>query len=139
MAWISNPLRELDKMQREMERLFDTFGYTPTREAFPLLNIYDDENNIIVLAETPGILREGLHISVREDVLRISGQCEAKSYGENSILIRTERCRGSFEKLLELPVKVKEDQITASLKDGVLMITLPKAEKVKAKSIEIQG
>lgn len=148
-----NPWRELDTLRREVERVFENYGgevsrgpfwrgaFLPGRAArnYPLLNLSDDKEHLYVEALAPGVNPETLDISVLQNTLRVSGEKQAIS-GEikPEAFHRNERSAGSFVRTLTLPVDVDSARVTAEYKNGVLRITLPKAEAAKPKQITVQ-
>jgi len=134
-------------LRNEVDRLFaDFFGpvsSTPDRPSagsrvFPALNVWERENELFVEAEVPGLKNEDLDISVMGNQLVIKGR-RADFDDESATYHRRERGVGDFSRTIELPVAVTPDGVQARLSDGVLLITLPKAEAAKPRKIQVQG
>ncbi|MFP4212754.1 MAG: Hsp20/alpha crystallin family protein [Desulfohalobiaceae bacterium] len=123
---------------RNLERMFDELwnplSISQRRFAYPPLNITQDENNIYVHAELPGVELEDVELTLSEGSLIIKGEKKA----EEGRYFRQERPTGSFQRVVNLNVKVDRDQVNATMKDGLLQITLPKAEEMKPKQISIK-
>lgn len=148
MAWditTWKPFGELERMRREMDRLWDSFlEGAPRRrggevgEWLPSLDISETKNDIVVKAEIPGIDPRAIDISLADDVLTIKGEKrqEKEEKEENYHLI--ERKYGFFTRSIRLPKDVQSDKITASYKNGLLSVTLPKSEEAKKKEIKIK-
>ena len=138
----SSVFSELDRMRRDMDRLFGGLSGRSFREpmagVFPLTNVTEDNNNYYVRAELPGIKGEDLDISVTGEGLSISGERKIPAEGDNVRYHRREREAGSFSRMIGLPGEVDSDKVDAGLKDGILTITVPKAEKAKPKQITIK-
>ena len=139
------PFRELERMRREMDRLWDSFfEERPQRkieelgEWGPSLDLSETKNDLIVKADVPGIDPKDIDISLNKDVLTIKGEKkrETEEKGENYHFI--ERSYGAFARSIRLPRDVQTDKINASYKDGVLRVTLPKSEEAKKKEIRIK-
>jgi HSP20 family protein len=139
------PFRDLERMRREMDRVWDSFfREKPVVEAgevgewFPSLDITETKNDIVVKAEIPGMDPKDIDISLTNDILTIKGEKkqEKEEKEENYHLI--ERSYGKFIRLVRLPGEVKSDKISASYKNGVLNITLPKSEEAKKKEVKIK-
>lgn len=147
MAWEIapwRPFRELDRIRREMDRLWDSFfERRPARveevsEWFPSLDVSETDTDYIVKVEVPGIDPKDINISLMNNLLTIKGEKkqEKEEKDENYHLI--ERSYGSFTRSIRLPSQVQSDKINATYKNGVLKITLPKTEEAKKKEIKIQ-
>jgi HSP20 family protein len=139
------PFRELETMRREMDRLWDSFFQRgPARrveegaEWLPSLDVSETKNDIVVKAEVPGMDAKEIDISLSGDTLTLKGEKkqEKEEKAENYHLI--ERSYGAFTRSIRLPVNVQSDKISASYKNGVLKITLPKSEEAKTKEIKIK-
>ncbi len=135
------------RMSREMDRLFETLapalnGATGERRkglGVPPVNMWQDEQNLYAEAELPGVSLENLEILAQGDSLTISGSRPSSSTDNGKPLIRAERLNGSFERTLTLPVEIDADKVSATLRDGVLTITLPKAQAVLPRKITVNA
>lgn len=129
-------------LSREMDRLFETFAPTGTsapalvRGQFPMLNIWQTDEEVHVEAELPGFRREDVSVLVFDDELTLKGERRIE-HPEEARIVRAERAAGSFERSVRLPVAVDADGTTASFTDGVLHITLPKAAAALPRRIKI--
>jgi len=139
------PFRELERMRREMDRLWDSFFEgRPSRkveeveEWSPTLDVSETKNDLVVKAEIPGIDPKDIDISLANEMLTIKGEKkqEKEEKEENYHLI--ERSYGSFARTIRLPREVQSDKISASYKNGILKVTLPKSEEAKKKEIKIK-
>jgi HSP20 family protein len=138
------PLRELERMRREMDRVWDSFfERRPARveevsELLPTLDISETKNEYVVKAELPGMDPKEIDISLTNDLLTIKGEKkqEKEEKEENYHLI--ERSYGSFTRSVRLPGQVQSDKINANFKNGILKVTLPKTEEAKKKEIKIK-
>jgi HSP20 family protein len=133
--------REMDRLQRDMNRLFKQYDPAQLRTApsYPAVNIWANDDGLFVSAEMPGVRVEDLDINVNNDMLTISGQRSADEIPEGTRFHRNERRYGEFSRTIQLPFAVDADKVEASFKDGVLSITLPKVEAEKPKQISIKG
>jgi HSP20 family protein len=102
----------------------------------PALDVYQNNDNVVAMIELPGMRKEEIDISLHDGMLTISGErkSEAKD-GENAE--RTERFIGKFRRSITLPTRVDANKVSASYKDGILTVTLPKAEEAKPKQIQV--
>jgi len=139
------PFREVSRLRREMDRLWEDFfgpgprGLRPwTEEWTPALDVAETPEQVTVKAEVPGIDPKEIDISLVGDLLTIKGEkkSEREEKKENYHLV--ERSYGSFSRSLRLPTPVDADKIEAKYEKGVLTITCPKKEPVKPKAIEIK-
>jgi len=146
MRW--RPYGNLIGIQDEMNRLFDDFfgrnqlGRAPVKGAdgrwIPAVDISEDEDNLFVDVEVPGMKKEDIKVSLEHNVLSLKGEKKQEKEVKDENYHRWERSYGSFARSFELPVPVQSDKIKASYHDGVLHIALPKAEEVKPKEIPIE-
>jgi HSP20 family protein len=132
-------------LRDEMDRVFDDFfGMVPARSEksavwSPAVDIREDENNFVIEVDLPGMSKDDIHLEVEQNQLSIKGErrFEKKEEGESYHFV--ERSYGSFYRSFTLPKNVDTGAIAAGHKDGVLMITVPKAEEVKPKKVEIKS
>ena len=136
---LNNSLAEMEAVKREIDNIFNRTGYLRYNQSFPLVNIYDNSDELTVVAELPGLTSENINITLSENVLTLSGNREEKGYGEKVLTLRKERSQGQFEKSLRLPFPVERDKISAGFTDGILTVKLPKAEEAKPRKITIQA
>ena len=134
----------MKRLQEEMEQWFGRgAGMTDPRRfahsVFPLLNAWEDDNNLYVEAELPELELSDLEIIVNGDnQLSIKGE-RKQPERENGRWHRQERGHGSFSRTCELPQYVDSDKVTAEFKHGVLTITLPKRQEARARRIEVKA
>jgi HSP20 family protein len=130
-------------LRDELDRLFENSLSELTRSSQllsvwnPAIDLYDDKDNVIVKAELAGMKKEAIEVSLHDGVLSISGERKNEEKFEGAETYRSERFVGRFHRTVTLPVNVKGDQVKAQYKEGVLTVTLPKAEEAKPKQIEV--
>ncbi|MHC1591326.1 MAG: Hsp20/alpha crystallin family protein [Candidatus Helarchaeales archaeon] len=107
------------------------------RQMVPAIDMYEDEENVIVETALAGIDPEKVNITVEDDVLKIEGSSEHKSEVEDKNYYRKEMRSGSFTRQVALPKRVKSDETKAEYTDGILKITLPKTDDIKPKKIKV--
>jgi len=103
----------------------------------PVVDIVEDENDIIVTAEIPGMEQKDLDVHLAGDVLTIKGEKKAEHEEKGDNFHRIERSYGSFTRSLSLPCEVQADKVEAGYKNGVLTLKLPKSESCKKKAVKI--
>lgn len=132
--------REMERMQREMNRLFTDYSPTRYRSApsYPAMNLWADEESVIIRAELPGLKPDDLDISIDEGDLTLSGRRHPEEMPEDATYHRQERNYGSFTRSIRLPFKIEADDVEATMKNGVLTLMLPRAEEDKPKKIAIK-
>jgi len=133
--------QDMDQLQREMNRLFDT---TNKRQVFnspsyPAINLWTNEDGQMISAEMPGVRPEDLNIDVTGDALSISGERKPDETIKEARDHRRERGYGSFSRTIQLPFMVDTNKVEASFKNGVLLLNLPRAEADKPKKIVIKN
>jgi HSP20 family protein len=134
----SDPWRELNQLQREMNRLFDHSLRQGPAE-YPSVNIWADKENARITAELPGYQDKDVQITVLGDILKLSGSRKAPDCGKDECFHRQERFYGSFEREIKLPFLVDVAEVGAEFRNGLLLINLPRAEADKPRKIEIRS
>ncbi|MDB6110560.1 MAG: putative HspC2 heat shock protein [Pedosphaera sp.] len=105
----------------------------------PAFDVYEDKDKFSVKVELPGMKREDIDISLDGNTLTVSGELKDEEEHKDSETYRAERFFGRFQRSITLPQPVDPNRITATYKDGVLKITLPKTEESKRKQIEVKA
>ncbi len=102
----------------------------------PALDLYQTADDIVAVVELPGLRKENIELSLHDGILSISGERkeEAPEAGQAA---RSERSSGKFRRSISLPTRVNSEKVNASYRDGILTVTLPKAEEVKPKQIQV--
>lgn len=140
--------REMDNLRREIDdalrgtglrRPFGTSFLAPlTARRFPLANMSEDEERVYVDALVPGVAIGDIDLTVLRNTLTISGERKPFMDQEGQVVHRNELVTGRFSRTLELPAEIDPDKTTAQCKDGIISLTLGKAEHAKPKKIEIK-
>lgn len=141
-----DPFRDLRTLQEEVNRLFSS-NLDPSfseegigRGAWnPTVDIYENKDHIVLEAELPGMNREDFDLTVENNVLTLRGERRFEKKDEADNYHRVERSYGSFTRSFTLPQKVSGEGAAAEYRNGVLRVSLPKREEVKARRIEITG
>jgi HSP20 family protein len=140
------PVRELDSLQGEMNRLFDSFfgsgngnGANRASRWMPAMDLVETEDALVLKADLPGLKRDDVSIEVKDRVLVISGERETEHAEAIGGVHRAERSFGSFARSLTLPDGIDSEQIAADFEDGVLEVRIPKPEERKPHRVEIGG
>lgn len=143
MRW--DPLKEMMSLQDEVTRMLRQgfFGEAPAVEEAektwsPAINMYETDYALIVEAELPGLNAEDVHTSVEDDVLHIEGERGFSKELKEEHLLRVERAHGPFERYIPLPFKVDAAKVDATVRDGVLEVTMPLAKEAKPRRIPIK-
>lgn len=139
MVFFSDPFTSLLGLQDALEA-FRTSGWLQSGPSgggsYPPLNIFRKGDDFVLIAEVPGINRSDLEVQVKGRTLRLSGSKTVK-YGEKASLHRRERLAGRFDRSVTLPVEIEADAVRAECHDGILVLSLPRAEQDKPRSIKI--
>jgi HSP20 family protein len=144
-----SPLKELEDMRKDMDRLFEEFFSPLTRRRrgwlkpemgviVPNIEMYDKKDKIVVKAELPGVTKEDIDLTITKDSLTLKGEAKREEEIKEEDYYVCERSYGSFTRTIALPVEVDSEKAKASFKSGVLEITLPKKEEAKPKEIKIE-
>ena len=102
----------------------------------PALDLYQNSDNVIAVVELPGMRKEDIDISLHDGMLTIAGERQTSS-GEGENAERTERFSGKFRRSITLPTRVDAGKVSATYKDGILTVTLPKTEEANPKKVEV--
>ena len=103
----------------------------------PLIDVYDSDNELMVKADIPGLKKEDIDVSIHDDILTIKGEKKIENEVREENCFRSERFYGSFNRSIELPSEVEWDKATATYKNGVLELKLPKKEEAKIRRITV--
>jgi HSP20 family protein len=137
------PVRELDSLQSEMNRLFDGFfgnrasNGAPARRWIPAMDLVEEQDQFVLRADLPGLSEDDVEIEIKDSVLTISGERKAEETREGEGYYRVERAFGHFSRSLSLPEGVAADQVTANFANGVLEVRVPKPEERKPHRVQI--
>jgi HSP20 family protein len=145
-----DPFRELDRLQNEVNRLFEGYTQTPERGSAvapysggtartwsPTVDIAENENEIVLRAEVPGMRQEDIDIELTGDTLTLRGERKFENEEKRENFVRVERSYGRFQRSFQLGVPVQADAVTASYKDGLLEVHLPKSEETKPRKVQV--
>ncbi|GBD03628.1 Spore protein SP21 [bacterium HR19] len=137
------PRNIIESIEKEIERAFeDFFGgslfpLSEERGFYPSLEVLEDDNNIIIRAEVPGLTQKDISVDIQDNVLTIKGEKKVEEEFAKKNVHISERRYGKFIRRFSLPDYVEPDKAKAKLKDGVLTITIPKKEEKKPKSVSV--
>ncbi len=133
-----DPFREMTQLQNRFDRLFEAVG--GRQESWlPAVDVFDTQDAVVLKAELAGMDPADIQIEVEDNVLTIKGERRFDEKVDEERYYRVERRFGSFQRSLALPQGVKSDEIDASYDEGILTVTVPKAEQEKPKRIEVQA
>jgi HSP20 family protein len=133
----------LSTLRDEIDRLFEAPLAELTRSSqllsgwTPAFDVYEDKDNLYVRAELPGMRKEDIDLSLHNGSLSISGERKSDDKVKEAEVYRAERFFGRFQRTITLPTAVAAEKIKAQYKDGILSVTLPKAEEAKPKHIDV--
>jgi len=140
------PFSELMSLRQAMDKLFEDSFVRPSRAlaAFgevtvPALDVYQTPNEVVVKTTLPGLKPEEISIDITGETLTIKGETKAEEEVKRENYLYQERRYGSFSRSVVLPSGLKPDKAEATMEDGVLTLTIPKAEEVKPKAIKVKA
>ena len=139
------PVRELNTIQSEMNRLFNTFfetsspanGGSTLRRWIPAMDLVETEDDFVLRADLPGLTDEDVKVEVEDNILTISGERKAEHEERKEGYYRVERASGSFSRSLTLPEGVDAGAVKANFDNGVLEVRVPKPEERKPRKVSI--
>jgi HSP20 family protein len=139
------PWKGMDTLRHEMERVFDRF-FEPRLEEFesagewaPKVDMSETKDAIVVKAEVPGVEQKDINVSLQDQVLTIKGEKHHEKEEKDEKYHRVERSWGAFTRAFRMPAAVSGDKVTATFKDGMLTVTLPKAPEAKGTTIPVKN
>ena len=137
-----DPFDEIRKMQEYMDQMFRTFPALESRVSgdvlSPLTDVMEEEDRVVVTTDMPGIEKEGIELSLKDNALVISAGHGKEENSEKEGYIRKERTYTRYHREILLPEGVREEGASAKLHNGVLTVTLPKLKKESGKKIRIE-
>ncbi len=134
-----DPFREMTQVQNQFNRLVDQVWNNRQESWLPAVDVFDRKDAVVLKAELAGMDPDEIEIEVEDNVLTIKGERKFEEQVEDERYYRVERRFGSFQRSLALPQGVKPDEIQAGYEDGILTVTVPKAEEEKPKRIEVKA
>ena len=136
---VADPFQTLMALQRALSdtRGRDWFGLrTAGRGGFPLLNVFQKNEDFVLIAELPGVEKDSLDIQIKNNEVRISGT-KSIDYDEQQSVHRRERLAGQFDRTMQIPAEIDSEKVTAEYRNGVLTIFLPRSESDKPRSVRV--
>ena len=133
-----------NNFSRQIDRMLNDFFAAPTvwgerdSDFVPRVNITDSKDNVALTFELPGMKKEDIKVTVKDDVLNVSGKREFAGEEKEENFVRTEISTGSFCRSFTLPETVDSEKISADYKDGMLTVKLAKLEEVKPKEVDVE-
>lgn len=142
-----DPFRELDRLQSEVNRLFEGYTTTPDRAPSgqtgrlwsPSVDVAENENEIVLRAEVPGMRQEDIDIELTGDTLTLRGERKFENEERRENYVRVERSYGRFQRSFTLGVPVQHDGVKATYRDGILEVLLPKSEETRPRKVQVSG
>jgi HSP20 family protein len=142
-----DPFEDLARLQREMNNLFNdsrgeariprTRENTASSVWSPSVDVKEDESQIVVRVELPGVRSEDIDLELSGDTMTIRGEKKFEDEEKSGSYVRIERLYGRFQRSFTLNAQIDQDSIAASFKDGVLTVRLPKSQVSKRKKVEV--
>jgi len=138
------PFFDVGKTLEEMDRMFGQVGQplglrSVPRGTFPAINIYEQDEKVVLMAEIPGVKPEELDLTVLGDSVTLKGQRVQGDLPNGERFYRRERPMGTFVRTVTLPDEIDPDSVQAHYRNGVLTVHMDKAEKAKAKKVTIKS
>jgi HSP20 family protein len=146
-----DPFRELDRLQSEMNRLFEGYAGSPERAGSagsltqggrlwsPAVDVAENQNEIVLRAEIPGMKQDEIDIELTGDTLTLRGERKFENEERKENFVRVERSYGRFQRSFTLGVPIQNDKVTATYRDGILEIHLPKSEETRPRKVTVSN
>ena len=137
------PLREIDTLQRQMNRLFDTLipttngNETPGLTLSPAAELEETDDAIHLRLEVPGLEPKDINVEATRESILISGERKTETRTEKNGVTRSEFRYGKFQRVIPLPSQIKNDKVQAEYKNGILHLTLLKAESERHRAVKV--
>ncbi len=151
MRW--QPWREMETLRKQMDRLFDewltsdswmdrdsSLSLLPKRENIlwaPAIEMHETDNEVVLRAQLPGVKPEDLDIQVTEDAVSIAGEHREEARSEEKGIVRSEFRYGHFQRIVPLPISIRNHEVKSEFKDGVLTLMLPKAQDSSSRVVRV--
>jgi HSP20 family protein len=137
-----DPGREVDTLQSEVNRIFDTFfgdrpGNAGLRRWVPAMDLTETDDHLVLRADLPGLDEDAVNIEVKDGVLTVSGERKAEQEERTDGFYRVERAFGTFSRSMSLPDNVDAEKVTANFDKGVLEVRIPKPEQRQPHRVQI--
>jgi HSP20 family protein len=133
-----DPLRDMTQVQGQFNRLLDQVWSGRQESWLPAVDVFDTKEAVVLKAELAGIDLDDIQIEVEDNVLTVKGERRLEETVDEERYHRIERRFGSFQRSLALPQNVRAEEISAGYEDGILTVTVPKAEEEKPRRIEVK-
>ncbi len=141
-----SPIKELEDVRRDMERVFDEIfeparrrRWWPTERAaiVPAVDVFDKKTELVIKAEIPGATKEDISLTIEKNTLTLKGEIKKDEEAADEGYYVRERAYGHFSRTVKLPVEVSSEKAAASFKDGILTVILPKKEEARPREIKV--
>jgi HSP20 family protein len=137
-----DPVRELDSLQGDMNRLFDRFfegraGNGTSRRWIPAMDLVETDDSLVLRGDLPGMTEDDVDIEIKDNILTVSGERKSESEQSGEGYHRVERAFGSFSRSLTLPQGVDAGRVEANFENGVLEVRIPKPAEAKPTRVQI--
>lgn len=144
-----SPLKEMEEMRRDMDRLFEEFFSTTRRRRgwparaegepiVPNIDMYERRNELVLKVELPGVSRDSIDLTITKDSIMVKGEAKKDEEVKDEDYFVNERSFGGFSRTIALPVEVESERAKATFKDGVLEVTLAKKQEAQPKEMKIE-
>jgi len=136
-----SPFRNVSTLHDEIDRLFEDAIFTPATmktAIMPAVNIREKNGAILIEADLPGLKEEDIEVEIGNDFVTLRGERKSEEETKEKNYYRKESTWGSFSRTIALPVEIKSEKATAEMKNGILTLTLPKAQPPKTKTIKLK-
>ncbi|MEM7063743.1 MAG: Hsp20/alpha crystallin family protein [Cyanobacteria bacterium P01_B01_bin.77] len=129
------PFQEIETIKQQLDNIFEDF--TPEVGWIPAIELVDTGDNYVLEVVLPGLKADDINIEASRKSITVSGERAAVDYGDDKTVLRRERRYGSFQRVVNLPVAVDHEQVSADYTNGILTLNVPKAAEVRNQVIKV--
>lgn len=131
------PFQEIETIKQQLDNIFEDFTPEAATDWAPAVDLIDAGDNYVLEVVLPGLKADDINIEASRKSITVSGERAAVDYGDDKTVLRRERRYGSFRRVVNLPVAVDHEQVSADYTNGILTLNVPKAAEVRSQVVKV--